>query len=597
MRRVGWLLAVVALSSVIDAVAAHAHHDEDMGPYEDNFLNDEASLAPNTGPALVSLPARLGLSSQLGPIDATLKWHIGIQALCWGLIFPAGMVLGITKHRLHVPLQTLGVLLSLFVGNSLGHHHGGRSFHSTAHMYASRYMWWYLVLQTGFGVFLKLHVCEGTKLRRGFVVAHGIVGKSFPVVGWAQMVLGGIASLGFCFNDHFGQCLAHFLMGSAFIAYAFILLVMLRLGAGWLARRRCSQEFLDSWVIMVWGIINTFTEHDFLSTSNHWSHKDMASQVAMANPNVDSSSYHLQQQHVSLGVLWWAGGALGIFLGRNGKRNVVPGVIMTMTGYAMSAHEQSTAFSTTVHKLFGVCLMSAGVTRVIEICFVLKDSPSPAEQSLIRSFQHLPPYLLVLSGLTFMSATEEQVKWVDGEIGMDATTYANILFSGAFIVYLVGIALVELYERQARAKQERDDARERGDVEDQGRHTSLQEEFRSWFGLKLDSFPGRGRTVGRMDGATVASNSGLEMSDRHYETVPSSLAGAAAAANARFQPSQAQPSGRPELDDDRRVFELGEEGDDDGGDHFWDEDEGTSVGSSGNSSSSRLRTESNPARI
>ncbi|KAM0791544.1 hypothetical protein ACM66B_005992 [Microbotryomycetes sp. NB124-2] len=554
-RAMRWLCALLAAVSVIDSVVGHAHHDEDMGPYEDNFLNDE-------------------------PIDATLTWHIGIQALCWGLIFPAGMVLGITRHRLHVPLQTLGVLLSLFVGNSLGHHHGGRSFHSTAHMYASRYMWWYLVLQTGFGVFLKLHVCEGTKLRKGFVIAHGIVGKSFPVVGWAQMVLGGIAALGFCFNDHFGQCLAHFLMGSAFIGYAFILLIMLRLGAGWLARRNCSQEFLDSWVIMVWGIINTFTEHDFLSTSGRWSHKDM--------------------QHVSLGVLWWAGGALGIFLGRNGKRNVVPGVIMTMTGYAMSAHEQSTVFSTTVHWLFGVCLMSAGVARVIEICFILKDSPSPREQSLVRSFQHLPPYLLVLSGLTFMSATEEQVKWVGGEVGMDATTYANILFSGAFVVYLVGVALVELYERQALAKQERDDARERGDVEDQGRHGSLRDEVRSWF--KLSSFPGVGRTVGgRTTSSTSGANgvgAGLEMRDRHYETVPSSLAGAAAASNPRFQANApSRSAGQLDMDDDRRVFDLGEEEDDDGGDHYWDEDEGTPVGSSGNSSSSRLRTELTTARV
>jgi hypothetical protein len=48
-------------------------------------------------------------------------------------------------------------------------------------------------------------------------------------------------------------------MGSGFIIYAAILLIMLRLGAGWLARRKCSQELLDSSVIMVWGIINTFT--------------------------------------------------------------------------------------------------------------------------------------------------------------------------------------------------------------------------------------------------------------------------------------------------------------------------------------------------
>lgn len=35
-----------------------------------------------------------------------------------------------------------------------------------------------------------------------------------------------------------------------------------------------------------------------------------------------------------LGVIWWAGGALGIWLGRNRKRNVVPAIIIAVTGFA-----------------------------------------------------------------------------------------------------------------------------------------------------------------------------------------------------------------------------------------------------------------------
>jgi hypothetical protein len=106
------------------------------------------------------------------------------------------MILGLTKSRLHAPLQFLTVLLSL-VGNSLGHHHRGRSFHMTAHAHLASYLWWYMILQAAGGVFLKMHVWEGTKVRRAVVGMHGLVGKSFPLVGWAQMLLGGIASLGF----------------------------------------------------------------------------------------------------------------------------------------------------------------------------------------------------------------------------------------------------------------------------------------------------------------------------------------------------------------------------------------------------------------
>lgn len=61
--------------------------------------------------------------------------------------------------------------------------------------------------------------------------------------------------------DHTGQCLAHFIMGSSFVAYGIILLIMLRVGAPFLLKRGRSQEWYDSWVIMLWGIVNTFTEH------------------------------------------------------------------------------------------------------------------------------------------------------------------------------------------------------------------------------------------------------------------------------------------------------------------------------------------------
>jgi uncharacterized protein (DUF736 family) len=81
------------------------------------------------------------------------------------------------------------------------------------------------------------------------------------------------------------------------IGYASILVIMLTVGAAWLKRTGVSQEYLDSWVIMVWvslirgggapekierevliwngddqGIVNTFTEHHDAWNEN-WSHK------------------------------------------------------------------------------------------------------------------------------------------------------------------------------------------------------------------------------------------------------------------------------------------------------------------------------------
>ncbi len=70
-----FLLLPVVFSLASCLVYAHSHHDN---------LTDEQKNAP---------------------VDAILWIHMSLQALVWGLLFPAGMVLGITRSRWHVPLQ------------------------------------------------------------------------------------------------------------------------------------------------------------------------------------------------------------------------------------------------------------------------------------------------------------------------------------------------------------------------------------------------------------------------------------------------------------------------------------------------------------
>lgn len=57
----------------------------------------------------------------------------------------------------------------------------------------------------------------------------------------------------------------------------------------------------------------------------------------------------------------------------------------------MSAHEQDLMISSKIHALFGYALIAAGALRIVEVCFVLHDEPTPSP--LIRVFQHLPPYV------------------------------------------------------------------------------------------------------------------------------------------------------------------------------------------------------------
>ncbi|CAA9958050.1 Ytp1 multi-domain protein [Pyrenophora teres f. maculata] len=361
------------------------------------------------------------------PLDSILWIHILIQTLAWGLIFPTGMVLGIIRSKWHVPVQTTGSLLAI-VGYFLGHKHKGRQFSKNIHAQFVPFIMLMLMSQIAMGIYLKLHLEKGIngKIRRIVVKAHGIVGKAMPVVTWVQFLFGGITAMGFCHADHTGQCLAHFIMGSAFIAYGIILLILLLVGQMWLRRTGRSQEFFDSLVISAWGCVNTFTEHRW---GKPWGHNDL--------------------QHTSMGIVWWAAGLVGVWLSRkrNGqpKRNLIPGIVIFMTGWAMSAHPQHLPLSSMIHTVFGYTLMAAGAARIIEIAFVLKDRSSVAKDgSDPNSFQYMTPFLLMAGGFMFMGATEEQMQ-VLSDANVTHVSYVLILFSIAFLLFLFVNMLIHLY--------------------------------------------------------------------------------------------------------------------------------------------------------
>lgn len=357
------------------------------------------------------------------PIDSTLWTHILLQCLAWGLLFPTGMVLGLARSRWHVPVQVLGVAVAV-PGYFLGHAHGGRQFAANAHAGFANWLVLLLLLQVVVGVVLRLHLERGVlgRMRTVGVKVHGVLGALLPVAAWVQFLLGGIASQGFCRGDHLGQCLAHFIMGSAFIGYGVVLTILLLCGQAALARSGRSQEFWDSLVISLWGCVNTFTEHRW---GGPWVKNDL--------------------QHTSMGIIWWAAGLVGIWLSkdRSGRprRNLIPALVILMTGWAMAGHAQDLDISTHVHATFGYTLMAAGVTRIIEISFILRDKTTlvgpeggDVDQE-INSFQYLPVFLLYASGFLFMGATEEQMAML-ATAHVTHVSYILILFSLAFLLFL-----------------------------------------------------------------------------------------------------------------------------------------------------------------
>ena len=96
-------------------------------------------------------------------------------------------------------------------GYLLGHSHKGRAFLPSIHGTFAKVLYFPIAAQLVLGIYLKLHIHEKT-LRPWAVLAHGIVGKAYPIIGWTQMLFGAIAFRGYCRGGNLGQCLAHYIM-------------------------------------------------------------------------------------------------------------------------------------------------------------------------------------------------------------------------------------------------------------------------------------------------------------------------------------------------------------------------------------------------
>ena len=98
-----------------------------------------------------------------------------------------------------------------------------------------------------------------------------------------------------------------------------------------------------------------------------------------------------------MGIIWWCAGLLGVWLSRkrdgSPQRNFVPGFVVFITGWAMSAHPQHLPLSAMIHSVFGYTLMAAGLTRIIEVAFVLGDKFSISDDGEANSFQYIPPFV------------------------------------------------------------------------------------------------------------------------------------------------------------------------------------------------------------
>ena len=168
-------------------------------------------------------------------------------------------------------------------GYILGHSHKGRAFLPSIHGKFANILLIPIFTQLVLGIYLKLHIHEKS-IRPYFVVAHGVIGKTYPILAWTQMLFGIIAFRGYCHRGalgqaparrclrhaltllNSGQCLAHYIMGSGFVAYAIILTITLLVGEQWMRRSGKSPELFDSSVITIWVRPFEYQQYNFTKT-------------------------------------------------------------------------------------------------------------------------------------------------------------------------------------------------------------------------------------------------------------------------------------------------------------------------------------------
>ncbi|KAL1594958.1 hypothetical protein SLS59_008509 [Nothophoma quercina] len=268
------------------------------------------------------------------------------------------------------------------------------------------------------------------------VFERTIIIQGLVAILTGTVVYGGIAHGGAVFN-----VLAHYIKGGIFFVYGFLTLgrwmgAFADLGWAWnmkpsrevVGRRKASlpsAEFTESFVIFLYGCTNVFLEH-LAAWGDAWTAQDL--------------------EHVSISVLFFGGGLLGMIIESpkirdllnstvatsshasdyewqqprtyNFSMNPMPALIILLLGKMMSSHHQASMLSTMIHAQWGSMFMGFALARCLTytIMYIAPPTsylPSRPPTEIITSF------CLVAGGITFMVSNKDTVAALES-YGLDA---------------------------------------------------------------------------------------------------------------------------------------------------------------------------------
>ncbi|KAL2430267.1 putative membrane protein C3B8.06 [Exophiala dermatitidis] len=280
------------------------------------------------------------------------------------------------------------------------------------------------------------------KFLRVFEVAYEVIDRTILVLGFIALVTGGVTYAGIFRGNNIFNGLAHFIKGGIFFWYGLLTLgrwmgCFADLGWAWNVKPTRSEvgqwkaavpsaEFVESFVIFLYGSSNVFLEH-LAAWGGAWTAQDL--------------------EHVSISIMFFGGGLCGMLVESKCIRrclnavvdtmparteihpsdalalrappkqygtslNPMPALIILLLGVMMSSHHQDSMVSTMVHKQWGTMLVGFAVARFCT--YILNYISPPASVYPSRPPTELvSAFCLISGGLIFMASTRDVIHYME----------------------------------------------------------------------------------------------------------------------------------------------------------------------------------------
>ncbi|KIW61419.1 hypothetical protein PV05_01541 [Exophiala xenobiotica] len=301
------------------------------------------------------------------------------------------------------------------------------------------------------------------KILRAIEIVYQVIDRTILILGFIALTTGVVTYAGMFRGNNVFNGLAHFIKGGIFFWYGLLTLgrwmgCFAEFGWAWNLKptrsevgqwkaRIPSAEFVESFVIWLYGSTNVFLEH-LAAWGHQWTAQDL--------------------EHVSISIMFFGGGLLGMLVESKRVRrclntvvdnmpartevppsealelrsppkqygtslNPMPALIILLLGLMMSSHHQDSMTSTTVHKQWGNLLGGFAVARLVTYVIIYISPPSSVYPSRPPT-ELISAFCLISGGLVFMASTRDIIHFMEGADLMAMFVFTVVMGFTAFIM-------------------------------------------------------------------------------------------------------------------------------------------------------------------